>query len=310
MTRAHGRPLYRAAFGARYAIPAFNVSNLETAQAVLAAATAAAAPVVLQVSPGAIAYAGYRPLTRLVMDLADEAEVPVIVHLDHCRDPVLVRQALEDGYGSVMFDGSARPLEENVELTAALVAAARARGPGVAFEAELGRIGGREDTDLETAWAERTTPTEAAAFVTATDTDLLAPNLGNLHRMPDDSSRLDVDQVRAIAETTRRPVVLHGGSGVDRAQLQAAIAAGIAKINISSRVGRALAAGIREAWAERPDETDLRRFLGKGREAVAAMATDYFSLTGAAGRAAAEGRAAAAAVARPVFAGDIEAEPE
>lgn len=285
MTRIFGRPLYREAHADRFAVPAFNVSDLETAQGVLAAAEAAAAPVVLQVSPGAIAYAGYRVLTRLVMDLADHAATPVVVHLDHCRDPDVVERAIRDGYGSVMYDGSPLPLDENLAVTSRLVALARATHDGIGVEAELGRIGGREDTTPEDAWASRTTAADAATFVEATDIDVIAPNLGNLHRMPDDSVRLDLAQIAAIAEATRRPVALHGGSGIDQGQLRAAIEAGIGKVNISSRVTRALAAGIRATWDDDPDQLDLRRFLGHGREMVRDMAAAYFPLTGAAGRA-------------------------
>jgi fructose-bisphosphate aldolase class II len=293
MTRVHGRALVRAAHEGRFALAAFNVSNLETIQGVLAAADAAAAPVILQISPGAIAYAGYRTLTRLTFELADDATTDVVVHLDHCRDPGLVERALGDRYGSVMFDGSPLPLDENVAVTARLVAAAREADPGIAVEAELGRIGGREDTDPDDAWATRTTPDEAAAFVAATGIDVLAPNLGNLHRMPDDSTRLDLDRIRAIAEAADRPLALHGGSGIDQAQVRAAIEAGIAKVNVSSRVTRALAAGIRATWSDDPEQLDLRRYLGAGRERIQAMAARYIALTGAGGRSSA-GVAAAA----------------
>jgi fructose-bisphosphate aldolase class II len=244
-----------------------------------------ASPVILQISPGAIAYAGYDTLTRLVMDLADRAVVPTIVHLDHCRDAEVVERAIADGYDSVMFDGSPLPYDENVERTAALVQRARARNPDIAVEGELGRIGGREDTTPEQALAERTSPDEAAAFVEATGVDILAPNLGNLHRMPDDSSAIDLDLVRAISLAADRALALHGGSGVEQGLLRAAAEAGVAKVNVSSRVTRALAGGIRATWDARPDELDLRRFLGAGRDAVQSMAAAYFELTGASGRA-------------------------
>lgn len=285
MTRTGGRTLLREAHTQRFAVPAFNVSNLETTQAIIAAAESASAPVILQLSPGAIAYAGYIPLRRLVMDLADDAAIPVVVHLDHCRDASVVERAIGDGFGSVMFDGSPLSFDDNVATTRRLVDAARRRDPDLAVEGELGIIGGREDTTLDDAWATRTSPAEAARFVDATDVDVLAPNLGNLHRMPDDSVRLDLDQVRAIAEATGRPIALHGGSGIDQAQLRAAIAAGVGKVNVSSRVTRAMAAGIRATWAERPDELDLRRYLGAGREAIRSMAVTYFELTGSAGHA-------------------------
>ena len=284
MTRIPGRALMQAAHDQRFAVPAFNVSNLETIQGVLAAAEAAEAPVILQVSPGAIAYAGYGTLTRLAFALAEDAATDVVVHLDHCRDPEVVERAIADGYGSAMFDGSALPYDDNVTATARLVALARAADPAVAVEGELGRIGGRGDTDPDEAWATRTSPDEAAAFVAATDIDVIAPNLGNLHRMPDDSTRLDLEQLRAIADATGRPIALHGGSGIEQAQLRAAIEAGVGKVNVSSRVTRALAAGIRATWADDPEQVDLRRYLGAGRERVQAMAAGYLELTGASGR--------------------------
>ena len=303
MTRIPGRALLRATRDRRSALAAFNVSNLETTQGVLAAAEAADSPVILQISPGAIAYAGYATLTRLVFDLADAASVDVVVHLDHCRDPEVVERAIADGFGSVMFDGSTLPLDANIATTARLVAAARAAHPGIAVEGELGRIGGREDTDPDAAWASRTTAEDAVAFVDATDVDVLAPNLGNLHRMPDDSTRLDLAHIRGIADATDRPLALHGGSGIDQAQLRAAVEAGIGKINLSSRVTRALAAGIRATWAEDPEQLDLRRYLGAGREHVQAMAAGYLALTGWTPIAAGADRAA------PTWSASIE-EPE
>ena len=289
MTRIHGRALFAAARAQRFAVPAFNVSNLETTQGVLAAAEAAGAPVILQISPGAIAYAGYRTLTRLVFELADDAAVEVVVHLDHCRDPEVVERAIADGYGSVMFDGSPLPDADNVATTRRLVDIARSTDGRIGVEAELGRIGGREDTDPGEAWASRTTPAQAVDFVAATDIDVLAPNLGNLHRMPNDSTRLDLAHLRSLADATDRPIALHGGSGIDQEQLRAAIEAGVGKINISSRVTRALATGIRETWAQDPEQLDLRRYLGAGRERVQVMAAGYFALVGSSTAASAAG---------------------
>ena len=219
-----------------------------------------------------------------------------------------MERAIDDGFGSVMYDGSALPLEENVATTRRLVERARARDDGLAVEAELGRIGGREDTDPADAWASRTTPREAVEFVDATGIDVLAPNLGNLHRMPDDSMRLEVGQIRAIAEATGRPLALHGGSGVELEQLRAAIEAGVGKVNISSRVTRALAAGIRETWAEDPEQLDLRRYLGRGREAVQALAAAYIDRCGVAGRASAPGEPASPPAGPVWTAHDTEAE--
>lgn len=278
------RALLTAAQQGRYALAAFNVSNLETVQAVLAAAEAAASPVVLQVSPGAIAYAGYAVLTRLVMDLADAAAIPVIVHLDHCREPEIVERAIDDGFDSVMFDGSRLELDENIRQTYRLVELARRRD-GVAVEAELGAIGGREDTDPAAARAGIVRPEQAAMFAAATGIDVIAPALGNLHRMPDDSTRIDAGLVREVSLATGLPIALHGASGIDRSQLPELVGAGITKVNISSQVSRALAAGIQDNWATNAEMLDLRKFLGAGRDRIRAMAQEYIGLTGGAGRA-------------------------
>lgn len=285
MRELTARALFVAAQQGRFALAAFNVANLETTQAVIAAAEASAAPVVLQISPGAIAYAGYEAVTRLVMDHAYVAAVPVVVHLDHCREPGVVERALADGYDSVMFDGSRLELIENIRLTRMLVELAR-RHAGVAVEAELGVIGGREDGDSSVARARIVTPEEAAMFASATGIDVIAPALGNLHRMPDDSTRLEVALVREVAAATGLPIALHGASGVVRDQLPELVAAGITKVNISSQVSRAMAAGIRDSWKADGDTLDLRRFIGAGRDRVRDMAAEYIRLTGGAGRAA------------------------
>lgn len=270
----------------RRAIPALNVNNLETVQGVIAGAERAGSPVFLQVSPGAIAYAGYDAITRLAFGAARAAAVPVLVHLDHCRDADLVRRALRDGFPSVMFDGSTLGDTENAAITAALVV--EAARSGAIVEAELGTIGGRESMTVEEARAGVTTPHDAASFVAATGVHILAPALGNLHRMPDDSMTIDLDHLAAVASAAARPLALHGGSGIDRALLAGAIARGVVKVNISTRVGRALAAGIRAVWDDEPEQVDVRRFMAGGRERVAELTVAYAELCGSAGSTAAE----------------------
>jgi fructose-bisphosphate aldolase, class II len=264
---------------ARWALAAFNVNNMETAQAVVAAAEDAGTPVMLQISPGAIDFAGWEAIVAIAFGEAERASVPVLVHLDHCRDPELVRRAIGEGFSSVMFDGSALRFDENVATTTALVEAAHARG--IAVEAELGVIGGIESTTLEEALRDLTGPDEAAAFVRATGVDILAPAMGTLHRMPNESVVLDRERIAAIASATGCALALHGASGVQQDQLRDAIAAGVTKINISSRVGRAFAAGIRRTWEEDPQQLDLRRYLGAGRTHVQELAARYLELCGA-----------------------------
>ena len=283
MPRVAGVDAVRHAFESGYALPAINVANLETAQAILRAADACSSPVMLQVSPGAIAYAGYESIRDLAFAEADRAAVPVVVHLDHCRDPEVVHRALADGFGSVMFDGSLLPLAENVEITRGIVE--RAAGHGIAVEGELGVISGSEAMTLDEARVLLTLPEEAVAFADATGVDILAAAIGSLHRMPEDSVELDLDVVRRMADAVHRPLALHGGSGVRRSQLPELVAAGIGKVNISSRVSRALADGIRLACETDAGRSDLRRYLGSGRDEVRRMAEEYMELCGSAGRA-------------------------
>jgi ketose-bisphosphate aldolase len=285
MPRVSGVEVLRDAFEAGYAVPAINVANMETTQAILLAADGCGSPVILQISPGAIAYAGYDTIRELAFAEAERASAPVVVHLDHCRDPDIVRRALADGFGSVMFDGSRLPWDENVSATRAIVTQAAAAGAAV--EGELGIIGGSEDTTLAEAQAMLTSPAEAADFVAATGVHVLAAAIGTLHRMPDDSVELDADAVRAISRACARPLALHGGSGVQRNQLPQLVECGIGKVNVSSRVSRALAAGIRLAWATDAGQSDLRRYLGSGRDEVRRLAEEYMQLCRSAGRSAA-----------------------
>jgi fructose-bisphosphate aldolase class II len=322
MTLIDGGTLVERARAGSFAIAAFNASNLETTQGILRGAEATASPVILQLSPGALAYAGYPALTRLVFAAAEDAAVEVAVHLDHCRDLAVIERALGDGFGSVMFDGSLLDDALNATTTATVVgwaSRATARGTDVqpAVEAELGVIAGSESTDLETARAGRAAPERCRWFVAATGLDILAPAIGNLHRMLDDSVELDLGHLAAVSAAARVPLALHGGSGVVRSQLPEAIAAGVAKVNLSSRVGQALAAGIRGHWAAEPDDRDLRRYMGRGRDAVADLAREYFILTGSAGRAsgqpgsAADPAATATAASAPIPTGiPIPFEPE
>jgi ketose-bisphosphate aldolase len=280
--RADPAALLVAAQSERYALPAFNVNNLETVQGIVAAAEVAASPVILQVSPGAIAYAGYEMIRDLAFAAAARSSVPVLVHLDHCRDPQVVRRALADGFRSVMFDGSPLGYDENVAMTRTL--ADEAHATGAILEGELGAIGGAEDSTLEEARQSVATPAGVAAFASATGVDILAAALGTLHRMPDDSVEIDLRLLAALAHAAGRPLALHGGSGVVRTQLPAAVAAGVGKVNISSRVGRALADGILSELQPVNGPVDLRRYLGAGRAAVRGLAIEYMQLCGSAGR--------------------------
>ncbi|MEN3309599.1 MAG: fructose-bisphosphate aldolase, class [Micromonosporaceae bacterium] len=269
MTLVDPVALLRESAGAGGGVAAFNVIQLEHAEALVAAADALGAPVILQISENAVRYhGGLEPLAVATLALARRASAPVVVHLDHAQRVELVDEAVRLGLGSVMFDASALPYEQNVRRTAEVVAACQAAG--VAVEAELGEVGGKDGVHAPGA---RTDPAQAAAFVAATGVDSLAVAVGTSHAMLSRDAAVDLDLVRALRAAVPVPLVLHGSSGVADADLPAVVRAGITKVNIGTRLNVALTRRVREVLAERPDLVDPRRYLGPAREAVAAEAT-------------------------------------
>jgi len=244
---------------------AFNVIGIEHAEAIVAGAEAARTAVVLQVSENCVAYHGsLEPIGRAVLAVATAAAIPVAVHLDHATSENLVREAAELGFGSVMFDASALPYADNVLATSGI--AAWCHGRDVWVEAELGEIGGKNGVHSIGA---RTDPREAADFVAATHVDALAVAVGSSHAMLTRDAVLDLDLVRRISATVPVPLVLHGSSGVPDDALSAAVAAGLTKINIATQLNKVFTAAVRGCLSADPAMTDPRRYLSKGREAVA-----------------------------------------
>ncbi len=272
-----GRELLQGATRGNYAVPGFNVSNVEMALGVLDAAEASRAPIFLQFNPSNIEHIGGVDLAAaLGRRLAERADVPVAVHLDHGPDLTLLREALRHGFTSLMFDGSTAPLERNLRETQA--AAALALAAGVAIEAELGHVGGREP-GVVTSEAVLTEPETAQRFVEETRVNSLAVSVGTAHGL---AGAVRFDLVRELRAATRDlPLVLHGGSGVSRRDLGEAVAAGIRKVNISSELHRAFASALGEANLD----GDPRAALRQAREAVATVAADRIELLGARGRA-------------------------
>ncbi|MBE3573699.1 MAG: tagatose-bisphosphate aldolase subunit GatY [Moorella humiferrea] len=267
-----------------YAVGAFNIHNLETLQAVAEAAAEAAAPVILQATPGTVKYVGADYLVAMARVAARRSGVPVALHLDHATDIDLIGSCLEAGFTSVMFDGSTLPLEENIARTRQVAAMAHAKGAAV--EAELGRLSGRED-DLsgDEAAASYTDPEEAVLFAGATGIDSLAVAIGTAHGVYRGEPRLDFDRLKAIAARVSLPLVLHGASGLPDDYVTRCIALGICKVNIATELKLALAASLRATLAARPEETDPRHYFTPARRAVKDVALGKMRLCGAAGRA-------------------------
>ncbi|MGH3482212.1 MAG: class II fructose-bisphosphate aldolase [Nocardioidaceae bacterium] len=250
------------------AIGAFNVIQLEHAEAIVAGAEAAGRPVVLQLSENTAAYhRGLAPIALACRRLADDAATEVVVHLDHATSAELVHEAVALGLRSVMYDASALPHADNIAATEAVAAWCHDRGVWV--EAELGEIGGKDGAHAPGA---RTDPVEATAYVEATGVDALAVAVGSSHAMLTRDAVLDEELIARLAKAIGVPLVLHGSSGVPDDGLAQAVARGMAKVNIATQLNKVMTSAVRDALARDASLVDPRKYLGPGREAIATEA--------------------------------------
>jgi fructose-bisphosphate aldolase class II len=262
--------LVTRAAASRSAVASFNVITLEHVEAVIAGAESVPAPVVLQVSENAVKFHGGQmfPLARAAVAAAERAAVPVALHLDHVQSETLLHQAAEAGFSSVMYDAARLPYAENLAATRAAVD--RAHSQGLWIEAELGQIGGKNGRPPLDAHAPgaRTDPDEARAFVADSGVDALAVAIGSAHAMTTRTATLDHALLKQLSAALDVPLVLHGSSGVPDGELTAAVAGGIAKVNIGTALNIALTGAIREFLTDRPEAVDPRGYLTVARDAM------------------------------------------
>jgi fructose-bisphosphate aldolase, class II len=271
------RLFFDYAFRNRFAVPSFNVCNLEIARAVIAAAEAEDAPVILQTYFGDLYYGGFDVLPQLLRLLAEQARVPVLVHQDHPDCDEMILQTLRRGYYSVMYDGGHLPLEENIEGAACIVEIAHPMGAAV--EAEIGQFGGEGQGGR----IEKASPDEAKRMVEESGIDTLAVSVGSVHGQ---SSRLDLPLLEEIAEVTPAPLVLHGGSGIHPDDVRKATSMNVVKINIGADIVRAWMNGVKEGAllesGHEPPHLVMMRYAGAK---VSEVAGAKLSLMGASNRA-------------------------
>jgi len=254
------------------AVPSFNVISLEHAEAIVGGADLAGIGVLLQLSENAVKFhGGMRPLLAACRELATSARSPIGIHLDHFESATLIDEAIAlgsgFGIGSLMVDASTEPYERNVALTASAVA--RGHDAGLWIEAELGEVGGKDDSRGGAhAPGVRTDPLEAARFVDATGIDGLAVAVGSSHAMSEQTASLDLDLIARLASAVAVPLVLHGSSGVPDAALREAVAAGIRKVNVGTGLNVAFTAEVRAVLESSPMLTDPRRYLAPARDRV------------------------------------------
>lgn len=255
-------------------IGAFNVIHLETAEGLADAAERAGLPIILQISQNCVQFHGsLDPIGLATLAIARSSTASIAVHLDHAEDESLVRQAVDLGFGSVMYDGATLDYDANVAATVRVVEYARERGAYV--EAELGEIGGKDGAHAP---GVRTDPDEAASFVADTGVDALAVAVGSSHAMTERSAALDLELIAQLKGAVPVPLVLHGSSGVPDDQLAAAIRAGMTKINVSTHLNGVFTAEVRSFLAGNPAVVDSRKYIRGAREALATEAARLIRL--------------------------------
>ena len=248
-----------------YAVGAFNVENMEMVKAVIAAAEELNAPVMLQTTPSTVKYASLEMYAAMVAAEAKKAKVPVCLHLDHGSSYELAVAAMEAGYTSVMIDGSHESFEDNIAVSKKVVEVAKAKG--IPVEAELGKVGGKED-DLEADADTNTDPSEAKEFVERTGVSSLAIAIGTAHGFYAGTPVLDKVRVSEIKDLVEAPLVLHGASGLSEEDVKECVARGMCKVNFATELRVAYTDAVKKLLAEKPETFDPKKLGVVGMEAV------------------------------------------
>jgi fructose-bisphosphate aldolase class II len=246
------------------AIGAFNVILLEHAEALVMGAEKAALPLILQISENCVKYHGsLKPISVATIAIAEASSLPISVHLDHAESEELVKQALDLGYDSVMFDGSKLGYRENVQASQRMRTLCDSYG--ATLEVEIGEVGGKDGVHAP---GIRTKPAEARDFANETGAHLIAVAVGSSHAMSTRDASLDFQLIREIASEVKVPLVLHGSSGVSDSDLQEAVRAGMRKINIATHLNGVFTQRVRAELEKNPTLTDPRKYIGLGRDDV------------------------------------------
>ena len=265
-----------------YAVGAFNVENMEMVKAVIAAAEELNAPVMLQTTPSTVKYGTLETFAGIVKAEAAKTKIPVCLHLDHGNSFELAVQAMKAGYTSVMIDGSHEDFENNIAVTKKVVDVANAFGMPV--EAELGKVGGKED-DLEADADTNTDPQEAKEFVERTGVSSLAVAIGTAHGFYVGTPVLDKPRVSAIKEVVDVPLVLHGASGLSEEDVRECVERGMCKGNIATELRVAYTDAVKKLLEEKPETFDPKKLGVVAMEAVKEQVIARMKMCGCDGKA-------------------------
>lgn len=265
-----------------YAVGAFNVENMEMVKAVLAAAEELKAPVMLQTTPSTIKYGTVETYAAIVKAEAEKVSVPVCLHLDHGSSFELAVQAMKAGYTSVMIDGSHEDFENNIAITKKVVDVAKALG--IPVEAELGKVGGKED-DLEADADTNTDPAEAKEFAERTGISSLAVAIGTAHGFYVGTPVLDKPRVSDIKEVVSVPLVLHGASGLSEEDVRECVERGMCKVNFATELRAAYTDAVKKLLGEKPETFDPKKLGVVAMEAVKEQVKIRMKMCGCDGKA-------------------------
>ncbi|ETI90836.1 MAG: Class II aldolase, tagatose bisphosphate family [Clostridium butyricum DORA_1] len=265
-----------------YAVPAFNIHNMETLQVVAETAMEMKSPVIIAGTPSTIEdYAGPDYIKAMAEVAANKYDIPIAIHLDHFEDVEAIKRDIDIGFKSCMIDASKKPFEENISIVKDVVEYAH-RYDAV-IEAELGKLGGRED-DLvvDEKDAMYTNPDDAADFVDKTNVDSLAIAIGTAHGLYKGEPKLDFERLKEIRSKVSIPLVLHGASDVPDELVKEAISLGICKVNVATDLKIPFADAVKKFFNENSKESDPRKYMTPGKEAMKEIVKHKIEVCGSA----------------------------
>ncbi|MBG9450489.1 tagatose-bisphosphate aldolase [Cytobacillus firmus] len=276
--------MFQKASEEKYAIPAFNIHNLETFQVVVDTAAELNSPVILASTPGTISYSGGDYLVSMGSAAAERYKIPIALHLDHFESFEEIKKYIDFGFKSVMIDASHHPFDENVKIVKQVVE--HAHEHGVSVEAELGRLGGVED-DLvvDEKDAIFTNPEQAREFIELTGIDSLAVAIGTAHGLYKGEPKIDFERLEDIHSVVNIPLVLHGASDIPDAMVKRTIKLGICKVNIATDLKIPFSNAVKQYFNENPDANDPRKYMTPGKEAMKEVVVEKILMCGSNGKA-------------------------
>ena len=266
-----------------YAVPAFNIHNLETLQVVVDTAVEMRSPVIIAGTPSTIEYAGAEYIHAMAEVAAHKYDIPIAIHLDHFEDVDAIKRNIDIGFKSCMIDASKLEFEKNIAKVKEVVAYAHKFDATV--EAELGKLGGQEDDLIvDEKDAMYTNPNDAAEFVKRTGIDSLAVAIGTAHGLYKGEPKLDFERLKEIRSKVEVPLVLHGASDVPDELVMKAISLGICKVNVATDLKIPFSGALKEYFNEHPEANDPRKYMTPGKEAMKKIVEHKIQVCGSANR--------------------------